>query len=91
MLGEGSRGATLEMTLAKILYASSKSWLQLMLLKYCSDGIPREKAHFGCLCLCPLLKKRAVTVFTHLSVKLVDPVMKGWMFLKLFWYFSEKS
>lgn len=44
MLGEGSRGATLEITLAKILYTSSKSWLQLILLKYCSDGISREKS-----------------------------------------------
>jgi len=45
MVGEGSRGATLEITLAKILYTSSKSWLQLMLLKYCSGSISREKSY----------------------------------------------
>uniref|UniRef100_A0A8C6YWA3 Helicase, POLQ like n=1 Tax=Nothoprocta perdicaria TaxID=30464 RepID=A0A8C6YWA3_NOTPE len=38
MIGEGSRGATLEMALAKVLYTSSKLWLQLILLKCCNDG-----------------------------------------------------
>lgn len=72
MLGEGSRGATLEITLAKILYTSSKSWLKLMLLKYCSDGISREKSYFDFLCLYPLSKKHGMTscsnrVYSRLS------------------------
>uniref|UniRef100_A0A8D0F6P7 Helicase, POLQ like n=1 Tax=Strix occidentalis caurina TaxID=311401 RepID=A0A8D0F6P7_STROC len=90
MLGEGSRGATLEITLAKILYTSSKSWLQLMLLKCCSGGISREKSCFCFLdlwcsvCFCKTWHDSCSNGVYLFKCWSVDPAMMGWVFLKLF-------
>lgn len=74
MLGEGSRGAILEITLAKILHTSSKSWLQLMSLSSVVVASLREVTlSLSAFVLLWLLLKNVarlhvLTAFTHLGV-----------------------
>lgn len=96
MLGEGSRGAILEITLAKILYTGSKSWLQFMSLTFCNCGLSERKSHshFRALCCFGCLWKAwhgslLLTAFTHLSINWPSNDVR--VVLKLFWCLSVQS